>query len=66
MVVEYTLSSYDSYCTVYNVLKDYFKVSSRLLSKLNRKKMIFLNNNPCYLSNKVFERRQSFFLLRLW
>ena len=54
MNFEYTVLEDNLFYTVKEVLKSYFLVSSRLLSKLKSNKSIFLNNKQCNLSEKVY------------
>lgn len=49
----YTISENDLYTTVKDVLRNYFFVSSRLLTKLKINKCIYLNNKLCNLSDTV-------------
>lgn len=53
MTLKYTIKESDEFNTVRNVLKSHFCVSTRLLLKLKKQKMIFLNNENCYLESKV-------------
>lgn len=53
MKLEYKLKEKDDFITVRNVLKGHFFISTRLLLKLKKLEMIYLNNQKCYLESKV-------------
>lgn len=55
MVLHYKVKDCDDFSTVRNVLKNYFHISTRLLLKLKKMKMIFLNDSNCYLESPVHD-----------
>ena len=55
MKLSYVLLPNDDFHTVRNVLKSHFKVSTRLLLKLKKFGLVYLNNHPCRLDDKVTE-----------
>ena len=52
MILEYKNIN-NKFYNVKEVLKIYFEISDRLLSKLKRSQQIFLNNVPCYVNEKI-------------
>lgn len=52
MKLEYKIKS-NEFHNVKEVLKAYFQISDRLLTKLKREQKIFLNNKPCYVTATV-------------
>ena len=56
MILKYKLKSSDNFVNVASVMKGHFCVSSRLMSKLNKLRLIFLNNESCFLSDTVSKR----------
>lgn len=53
MLFKYTIKHNDNFSNVKDVMKNYFEVSNRLLSKLKVNNLIFLNNNHCFLQTLV-------------
>lgn len=53
MKLEYTIRSKDKYKNINQVLKNEFKLSTRLLTKLIKKQKILLNNIICDTRNNV-------------
>ena len=43
----------NKYFNVKEILKAYFQISDRLITKLKKSKQIYLNNNPVYVTEKV-------------
>lgn len=54
MNISYTITKNDKFENVKDVLKGYFYVSDRLLSKLKNNKKITLNNSICSINDKVY------------
>lgn len=54
MRYSYTITPNDHFINVKDVLKNYFMMSSRLFSKLNKSNFIFLNNSPSSSNSFVF------------
>lgn len=52
MKLEYKIENNDFY-NIKEVLRSEFEISNKLLTKLKKNKKIFLNNIPCYVSEKV-------------
>ncbi len=52
MRLEYVILK-NNYLTVKQVLKEYFKISDRLLLKLKQNQKIFLNNKKVFVNQKV-------------
>lgn len=53
MKLEYTIKQSDTYKTVNEAIRSYFKISYRLLLKLKNSNNIFLNGLPTYVSKQV-------------
>ena len=53
MELKYTISSHSKYKTVRQVLKNEFKISNRLITKLKQNKCIYLNNKEIYLDKEL-------------
>jgi len=53
MIISYKVLNKDKYSTVYDVLKQHFEVSARLLSKLKKYESIYLNGKNCNLKTPV-------------
>ena len=49
MKLEYALKN-NEFHNVKEVLKAYFQISDRLLTKLKKNKKVLLNNKPCYVT----------------
>ena len=51
MVLEFKVTD-NNYHTVKEILKAYYQISDRLLTKLKKDNRIFLNNKPVYVTEK--------------
>ncbi|MBR3134709.1 MAG: RluA family pseudouridine synthase [Clostridia bacterium] len=53
MILKYTVVTTDDFYSVKNVLRNHFHVSTRLLNKLNKLGMIFLNEAKCNINSPI-------------
>ena len=53
MKLEYTNLESSGYMTVFNVLKNEFHLSDRLILKLKREKQIYINNEPTHVKEEI-------------
>ena len=53
MKLEYTNVESSGYMTVFNVLKNEFHLSDRLILKLKREKQIYINNEPTHVKEEI-------------
>ena len=53
MKLEYTNVESSGYMTVFNVLKNEFHLSDRLILKLKREKQIYINNEPTHVKKEI-------------